>query len=199
MSCEQCFCFCSQLVAHSSQLPMLIDAIFIILMILAVIKGMRNGFVVAVFSFLAIIIGLAAALKLSTWVAGWLRDSTSINTSWLPFVSFALIMVVVVLLVRLGAVAIQSALKMVMLGWLNRLAGIVLYAALFMIIYSVVLFYADKLHLLKVETITASRVYTFVQPWGPKAIEWFGVLIPWFKGMFEELSHFFERIPPATK
>ncbi len=178
---------------------MLIDAIFIILMILAVVKGMRNGFVVAVFSFLAIIIGLAAALKLSAWVAGWLQNSTSINNTWLPFVSFALIMVVVVLLVRLGAVAIQSALRMVMLGWLNRLAGIVLYAALFMIIYSVLLFYAEKLHLLKAETISSSRVYTWVQPWGPRAIEWIAALIPWFKGMFEELSRFFERIPPSVK
>jgi hypothetical protein len=70
-------------------------------MILAVIKGLRNGFVVAVFSFLAIIIGLAAAMKLSTAVAGWLKDSTSISAAWLPFLSFALVMVGVVFLIRL--------------------------------------------------------------------------------------------------
>jgi membrane protein required for colicin V production len=49
---------------------MVIDAIFIVLMILAVIKGFRNGLIVAVFSFLGIIIGLAAAMKFSTVVAG---------------------------------------------------------------------------------------------------------------------------------
>jgi membrane protein required for colicin V production len=178
---------------------MLIDIILIILLITAVLKGLRNGFVVAVFSFLAIFIGLAAALKLSTWVAAWLRDSTSINASWLPFAAFALIMIAVVLLVRVGAMAIQSALRMAMMGWLNKLAGIVLYAALFVTVYSVLLFYAEKIHLLKPATIAASQSYEFIRPWGPKGMELFGQLIPWFKGMFEELSHFFETLPSRVQ
>jgi membrane protein required for colicin V production len=178
---------------------MIIDIILIILLISAVIKGMRNGFVIAVFSFLAVIIGLAAALKLSTWVAGWLQESTSIKASWLPFLAFALIMIGVILLVRLGALAIQSALKMVMMGWLNKLAGIVLYAALYITVYSVLLFYAEKVHLLNPTTIQASQSYPFIQPWGPRAMELFGALIPWFKGMFEELSRFFETIPSKVR
>jgi membrane protein required for colicin V production len=178
---------------------MLIDAIFIILMILAVIKGMRNGFVVAVFSFLAIIIGLAAAMKLSTVVADWLKNSTSISSAWLPFLSFALVMIGVVFLIRLGAKLIESAMKMVMLGWLNKLSGIVLYVALYITVYSVILFYAEKLHFLKPDTFHTSRTYAFIQPWGPKAIELFGAIIPWFKGMFEELSHFFEQVPAKVK
>ena len=39
-------------------------------MVLALIKGYRRGFIVAVFSLIAIIVGLAAAIKLSTVVAG---------------------------------------------------------------------------------------------------------------------------------
>ncbi len=173
---------------------MIIDIIFIMLMILAVIKGFRNGFVVAIFSFLAIIVGLAAALKFSTLVAHWLQNSTNINAAWLPFLSFALIMTGVILLVRLGAMFIQSALKFVMLGWVNKLAGILLYEALYLTVFSVLLFYAEKIHLLKTETISTSQSYLFIQPWGPKAIETFATLIPWFKGMFEELSQFFENI-----
>ncbi|MEO7529819.1 MAG: CvpA family protein [Sediminibacterium sp.] len=178
---------------------MLIDAIFIILMILAVFKGYRSGFVVAVFSFLAIVIGLAAAMKLSTVVAGWLQNSTSISSAWLPFLSFALVMVGVVILVRLGGKLIESAMRMVMLGWLNKLSGIVLYAALYIMIYSVVLFYANELHWMKSETYLTSRSYSFVQPWGPKAIELFASLMPWFKGMFDELSHFFDKVHQQVK
>lgn len=178
---------------------MIIDILLLILLILAVIKGLRNGFVIAVFSFLAIIIGLAAAMKLSTWVADWLKNSTSISASWLPFIAFALVMIGVVLLVRLGALAIHSALKMAMLGWLNRLAGILLYAALFITVYSIVLFYAGQMHLLKTETFTTSQTYRFIQPWGPKAIDLFASLIPWFKGMFDELSAFFGSLPSAVK
>jgi membrane protein required for colicin V production len=178
---------------------MIIDIIFLLLMVFALIKGYRNGFVVAVFSFLGIIIGLAAAMKLSTVVAAWLKDSTSISAAWLPFLSFLLVMIGVMLLVRLGAKLIQSAMELVMLGWLNKLSGIVLYAALFITLYSVLLFYAIKLQWLKPEVLQTSQVYAFVQPWGPKAIGWFGAVIPWFKGMFEELSRFFENIHQQVK
>lgn len=178
---------------------MLIDILFLLLMILSLVKGYRNGMVVAVFSFLAIIVGLAAAMKCSTLVAGWLESSTHINNAWLPFLSFLLVMVGVVILVRLGAVFIQSAMEAVLLGWFNKIAGIVLYAALYTTLYSVVLFYAGRLNWLKPETLATSRTYAFIEPWGPKAIELFGRVIPLFKGMFEELSIFFEHIGKAVK
>ena len=178
---------------------MIIDIIFLLLMILSIIKGFRNGFIVAIFSFLGIFIGLAAALKLSTLVAGWLQDSTNIAAAWLPFLSFLLIMIGVILLVRLGALFLQSAMEMVLLGWINKISGVILYAVLYTTLLSVVLFYAEKIHWIKPDTFLTSHVYAFIQPWGPKAIEWFGAIIPWFKGMFEELSQFFEKLPQQVK
>lgn len=164
------------------------------LLIFATLKGLRNGFVIAVFSFLGIIIGLAAAMKFSTVVAGWLKNSTNLTAAWLPFLSFAIVMIGVILLVRLGAMFIQKALHMVMLGWLNKLSGIVLYAALYITVFSVSLFYAEKIHLFKADIFGDSTSYAFIRPWGPKAIEMFAILIPFCRGMFEELSQFFERV-----
>ena len=45
---------------------MIIDLILLGLMIMAVVKGLQRGFVVALFSMIAFIVGLVAALKLST-------------------------------------------------------------------------------------------------------------------------------------
>ena len=42
---------------------MAIDIIFLVLLAMAAFKGFRRGFIVAIFSFLAIVIGLAAAIK----------------------------------------------------------------------------------------------------------------------------------------
>ena len=178
---------------------MIIDVIFVLLLILAISKGFRNGFIVAAFSFLGVIIGLAAAMKLSALVAGWLQDSTHLAATWLPFLSFIFIMIGVMLLVRVGALLIQSAMEMVLLGWINKLSGIVLYAALYTTMFSVLLFYAEKIHWIKADTFLASRSFAFIQPWGPKAISLFGAVIPLFKGMFEELSHFFENLPERIK
>ncbi len=173
---------------------MVIDAIFIILMIFALIKGYRKGFVIAIFSFLGIVIGIVAAMKLSALVAGWLQNNTRISLAWLPFLSFVLVMVGVILLVRLGALFLQSALDLVLLGWLNKLAGILLYAALYITLFSVILFYADKMHWLKETTFNDSHTYAFVKPWGPKAVNGVAAVLPFCKGMFEDLTHFFDSL-----
>src|SRR5438309_5387952 len=98
---------------------MLIDIIFLILIALAVIKGISRGFIVAVFSFFAIIIGVAAAMKFSYLVSNWLQHSFNVEGKWLPILSFLIVLLGVMLLVRLAANAIQAAISMAMLGWLN--------------------------------------------------------------------------------
>lgn len=181
---------------------MIIDILFGILLLMAVIKGWRRGLVVAVFSFIAIIVGLAAAMKLSTVVAEWLKDSTNVSVQWLPFLSFAIVLIGVILLIRLGANLIEASLEVTLLGWVNRLGGILLYIIVYTLAFSVLLFYAAQLKLLNDNTIAGSLTYEAVQPLGPKVINTLGGLIPWFKDMFTELEGFFEHIaqqpqPPA--
>lgn len=178
---------------------MIIDILFLLLLATAIYKGYRKGFVVAVFSFVAVIIGLAAAMKLATVVAGWLKDSTNITSAWLPFISFVMVMIGVVLLVRIGAALIESGMRMVLLGWVNKLAGIILFAALYTTVFSVLLFYAGEMKLVKPEIFAASQTYPFIQPWAPRAIGLFGTVIPWFKGMFEQLSQFFDGVHHRIK
>lgn len=170
---------------------MLIDLIYAVILVIAIFKGLRRGFIVAIFSLLAFIIGLAAAMKLSTVVAQQLDDSTNISSRWLPFISFLIVFLVVVLLVRLVAKMIEKSVEFALLGWLNRLLGVVLYIALYTTIFSILLFYAVQLNIIKTETILASRTYGFIEPWGPYAINGLGAVIPWFRDMFEQLKDFF--------
>ena len=173
---------------------MLIDFTFAALLILALIKGYQKGFIIAVFSIIAFILGLAAALKLSTAVAGYLKESISVSAKWLPFIAFALVFLIVIILVRLGAKLIEKTFQAVMLGWLNRIGGIVLYTALYLIILSIFIFYAEKLQLLQPAAVESSQTYHFIQPWGPEVMDNFGRLIPLFKDMFTELGDFFNSL-----
>ena len=170
---------------------MIIDLIYAVILVIAIFKGIRRGFIVAIFSVLAFIIGLAAAMKLSTVVAAHLDNSTNISSKWLPFISFLIVFILVVLVVRVVAKLIEKSVEFALLGWLNRLLGIALYIALYTTIFSILLFYAIQLHLIKPETILASRTYNFIEPWGPKAINGLGAIIPWFSDMFRQLEEFF--------
>jgi membrane protein required for colicin V production len=173
---------------------MLIDIVFLILLLLAIIKGYRKGLVLAAFSFVGIFLGLAAAVKFSAVVAGWLREFTHTAVGWLPFIAFIIILIGVWILVRIGSKLIETSLELVLLGWLNRVFGILLYALIYATVYSIVLFYANRLHLMKTYMISDSITYQFIKPLGPKFMELFGQMLPIFKEAFNELSSFFDRL-----
>lgn len=173
---------------------MIIDILVLIFLVLAVIKGLRRGLIVAVFSIFAFIAGIAAAMKLSVVVADYLKDSVNISAKWLPFLSFAVVFIGVVLLVRWAASLLEATVEMAMMGWANKIGGIILYAILYMFTLSVVLFFVNKVKLISDEAITNSVTWPILQPLGPWIIDGFGKLIPAFKNMFTELSNFFDGL-----
>jgi membrane protein required for colicin V production len=181
---------------------MILDIIVAVILILAVIRGYRQGLIVALFSLIAFIIGIAAAMKLSVVAAGYIGKAVNISDKWLPIISFVVVFLIVVLLVRLGAKFIQKTVELAMLGWVNRVGGILLNIGLYIIIFSVMLFYADLMNFIKPETKTESVTYSYIQPWGPKLMDGLGKIIPVFQGMFQDLEDFFDKVskevPPAN-
>jgi membrane protein required for colicin V production len=173
---------------------MVIDIILMVLLALAIFKGISRGLVVALFSFLSIIIGLAAAVKLSAVVANWLQKNTSLSNQWLPFLSFLIVIICVALLVRWAAGLVQKSMEYVMMGWVNRLGGVVFYVLLYVAVYSILLFYATQMSILKPAVIQASKTYPIIEPLGPKAINAIGALLPVFKNLFSDLENFFGSI-----
>ena len=177
---------------------MIIDVAVAAILLMAIIKGYQRGLIVALFSVLAFIAGIAAALKLSSTVAVWLGESTNLGARWLPFVSFCIVFLGVVLLVRLGASFIEKAVQLVLLGWLNKTLGILLYLFLYTVILSVFLFYAQKLHVFSDAVVKESVTFNYISPWGPGVIDGLGLLLPLFKNMFDELGTFFSSMQSSA-
>lgn len=173
---------------------MWIDVLFLIFIAMAVFKGFRQGLIIAVFSGVAFMIGLAAAIKLSAAVAGYLKENMHMSTRWLPVLAFLAVFIGVILLVRWGAKLAEAAVDLAMMGWLNKLGGIVLYILLYTIILSVLLFYAVQVHGVSDATLASSKVYPYIRPVGEEAIEGFGRIVPFFKGMFAQLENFFAHL-----
>ena len=172
---------------------MLIDAVYLILLALACYKGLRKGFIIAIFSVAGFIIGIAAALKLSAVVALKLSAHTGAG-KWLPALSFLIVFLATAFVVNFAGRLLQKTFETVMLGWVNRLAGAALYILLYSIIYSVFLFYAVQLHFIKPDLVSASFSYQYLQPLAPKIIDNIGKIIPVFKDIFSALETFFSNL-----
>ena len=170
---------------------MFIDIAFLLFMIMAMFKGLSKGLVLGLFSLLAFIVGLAAALKLSAVVAVYLHKDAGTMNKWLPVLAFMLVLVLFIVLVTLIGKFIKKALQLAMLGWLDSFMGMLLYMVLYTIIFSILLFYAEKLLLLPKEQIASSYTYPYIVTWGPKLINNIGRIVPSFRDIFSQLETFF--------
>ncbi len=178
---------------------MIIDILLLITILLAIFKGWSKGIIAGAFSLAALILGAAAALKLSAQFSLYLQEETGHPSPLWPVVAFVLIFIVVAVIIKLLAAVISKLFQTIMLGWLNRLAGIVFYVLAYVVIFSIGLWFANQMHLLSPDLKSASKTYSRIMPLGPKIITDLSDWIPWFKDLFQQLEDFFGRIPPLIK
>lgn len=176
----------------------MIDIVFLILMALAIWKGYSKGLVVALFSFVGMILGMLLALKCSAVVAVWLGEETKLDAKWLPFLAFLLIIISVYFGVRILAALVQKSLEFAMLGWANRIGGILLYALWYCSLLTLVLFYADKLQLLSADAKANSQFYQFMHGFAKPLLSFIADALPFIKNILQQLSDFFAEQPASS-
>ena len=171
---------------------MFIDIVFFSLLLMAIFKGYSKGLIRTVFSFLAIILGIVIAFKFSSIVANEIQKTAKVSSYWLPFISFTLILIVVIIAAKIVSSFFEKVFQMAFLGWLNKLCGITLYTFLYMSIFSGFLFFLDKMNLVKPETLHQSKTLHLIKPIAPFLIDGFGTVLPFIKDSLHSLETFFK-------
>lgn len=90
---------------------MLLDLIYALIIVFAIFHGYRRGLILGLFSLVAVIIGLAAAMKLSIVAGIYISKVIKVSEEWLPLISFIVVFILIVLLIRLGAKALKKRLS----------------------------------------------------------------------------------------
>lgn len=142
----------------------MLDLLFILTFLIGVIKGLRNGLVMAIFAIIGWALGLYAALKFSDLAAEFLKDYLPVGPRWLSIIAFIVVFILVSLLVSLGGKIVEKTVDIAMLGWLNRIGGIFFYIVLYTLIFSVIIYFAHKVKLLSDEATSSSKVYSVLEP-----------------------------------
>ena len=101
------------------------DIIILICFLPAIISGIMKGFIEQAIALVSLILGAWLAFKFSTVVSGWLQPYFEVSETVLNVISFAVIMVAVVLILFVLSKILTGVTKLVMLGWLDRLLGLV--------------------------------------------------------------------------
>ena len=102
-----------------------LDIILLICFIPGIIRGISKGFLEQALSLVGIVLSVWAAFKFSALVCGWLKPYLSLSETTLNVVAFALILIAVCIVVLLVAKLLTKVLEMSMLGWLDKILGLV--------------------------------------------------------------------------
>ena len=103
----------------------IVDIILLICFIPALISGLRKGFISQVISIVSIIAGVWVSYKFSTEVGLWLGQHIEAAENILKLISFIVIMIAVFAGLALIGKLLEGLIKFVMLGWLNKLFGVI--------------------------------------------------------------------------
>ncbi len=176
---------------------MFIDIMVLLAVVSALFKGYSKGLIMALFNTVSLIIGLAAAVKFSSVISPAVAEKTGAG-QYAPILSFALVFLVVIVVIRFAGKAIEKTVETVKIGFVNRVGGVILYLALYLSVASILVYYLEKMGLLSVNLVQQSSTYPYLAPWGPFILDGLGYLLPVFRDMFEQLNSFFDELPPVN-
>ena len=141
-----------------------LDIILLVCFLPGIIRGLSKGFLEQALALVGIVLSVWAAFRFSGLVATWLKPYVDFSETTVNVIAFALILIVMSLVVLLVAKLLTKVVEMAMMGWLDKLLGLVVALAVNALVIGVFIVLFDtinvKFNLVKPEVLDGSVVYT---------------------------------------
>lgn len=159
-----------------------IDLILALLILFGAYRGYREGFLMEILSLTAIVLGIMGGFKLMGQAMLMLKDSFDINSQALPYIAFAVVFLIIVILVSWVGKLIKKSIDKSFLGNIDQAAGALTGVLKMTFLLSVALWIISSLSIHLPDTWTnSSWLYPIVAGFAPKVMSWIGEIIPVFK------------------
>ena len=162
-----------------------IDIFLLVVILIGAYKGYKDGFLMELISLLAIVLGVFLGFKLMGEGMAFLEKQFNADQKTLPYISFFLIFILVVVLVTWLGKVIRDSIDKTFLGRVDESMGLVLGVFKTMFMLSVVLWIADSLkYSPKAEWTQGSWLYPFTAKLAPDLAGWMAQFLPFFREIF---------------
>jgi membrane protein required for colicin V production len=163
------------------------DILIAIILAIGTFLGYQRGFLLELFFLLAIVLGVFIGFKLMGAGVDYLTKEFNADQTMLPYISFAIIFLLVMVVVSLIGRVIKGSLDKTFLGKMDAIAG----AALGLIKYafgiSIMIWLIEAFQIsLPEEWKEESTLYPMAAKVAPMLSEYFGEFLPFFKETFKQ-------------
>lgn len=123
---------------------MFLDLFILIALVFGAVRGYFKGFFIQSLTLVALVAGIWAGIKLNDYLAQWLLKVFHIGETIVPYVAFAIIFVVVIVIIHFIGILLTKALDESVIGALNKWGGFLFGLLKMAFIVSVILLLIQK-------------------------------------------------------
>jgi membrane protein required for colicin V production len=161
------------------------DIALIVLLIIGLYSGYKEGFLIELFSFIGLVLGVLGGFKLMGWAMVLLSDKFNVDQKVLPYVAFGVVFLVIVIAINLLGKLIKVSIDKSFLGRVDQIAGALLGVLKTAFMLSVVLWIIDSLKVnIPPNWTENSWLLPKIVGFAPKITSWIGQVFPIFKDVF---------------
>ena len=165
---------------------MAIDIIFAIVALYGIYMGFSKGIIKTVFTLLALLLGFMIAVRFSVYATEFLKNIFNNDSPMLFLAGFVLCFILTVVLLRFIAKMLERVLEGLGINFINKMAGGLVIATLFTLIFSVILWFADRASLIPDTAKEKSLTYPYLQAFPTQARTFAEKLRPFFESTYEQ-------------
>jgi membrane protein required for colicin V production len=141
----------------------ILDIILSIILLLFAIGGYRQGLIIGLATLVGLFLGIWAAIHFSGYAAHFLRDVVHLHSNHIGMVSLVFTFVTVIILVFVLGKILESVIKIIALGFLNRMAGVLFGIAKGCLVISALIYFLVPMntggHILSMQQREKSKLY----------------------------------------
>lgn len=158
------------------------------------VSGFRKGLLLEVVGILAFVLAIIGGFKLMEFGMTLLADYFEDFGNLLPFISFILIFLAIILLVNMLGKAVKKVIDMTLLGGVDKFAGAVVGMAKWAIGLSIVLWLTQNFGIELPGQDEELVIYPYLTELAPNIIESLSVVMPFAEEMIQSIR---ELISPV--
>ena len=164
-----------------------LDLFIGLLLLYGTYRGYKNGFLMGLISLVAIVLGILGGFKLMGEGMLYLQREFNADTSVLPYLSFIIIFIIIVIGVNILGKVVKSAIDKTLLGVIDEALGAILGLIKWMFLLSVIFWITDSLDWSPEPGWTEGSVlYPITELFAQQVSTWISDFLPFFKETFRE-------------
>ncbi len=171
-----------------------LDLMALLISLVGFYLGFRRGFIMAFFGMIGLLLGLILAMKFASWLSPAVASLDFFPSAWIPMISFVLMFIAAVLIIRAIRQAVESLASALMMGGINRILGGLVYAVMGIFIWSTLLWLGHRLYLFSPDLLAETRTFPYLVSLPSLVFEKFGQYWPFVETMLEDLHEYFDQI-----